>query len=395
MPPLDHALLGASSSHRWLHCTRSARWELDFQEEGSKEAAEEGTLAHAIAEEHLRKLLSGRKPATGAALKKHPLYKPVMEEHISVYTDYVMEHLEAARAHTADALLMLEERVDYSRYAPEGFGTSDGVLIADGEMDIFDLKYGKGVPVEAEGNPQIRLYALGALESYMQLYGIHLVRMHIIQPRLDSITSEQMRVVDLIQWGEDYVRPRAEKAFAGEGECTPGDWCMWCRCRHVCAALADQKLSIARARFTDAEPPEERTPDMLTNAEIADILLQVDGLTRWAKSVKDWALDQAVNHGAVFPGWKVVEGRSNRVISDEGEAIHLLDGAGFTTDRVTKLRGLTELEELVGKKQLAMLLGELIIKPAGKPVLAKESDKRPPMSSAAAAAAVFTPLEDE
>ncbi len=395
MPPIKHAMLGASGAHRWLNCTPSAKWESTFPESPSSEAAEEGTLAHAIAEEHLTRLLAGKKVATSAKLKKHPLYKPAMEEHVDVYTDYVLEHYNEAKAATKDALLLLEERVDYTRYVPEGFGTSDAVLIADGMLEIFDLKYGKGVPVEAENNPQTRLYALGALESYLPLYDITRVRMHIIQPRLDSITSEEMAVQDLLAWGNDYVAPRAALASAGKGEHVPGEHCRWCKCKHVCRAFAEQQLDIARMRFTTSEPIEERKPEALSMEEIADILSRVDELTRWAKSVKDWALDQAVNHSVVFPGWKIVEGRSNRVITDESAAIDLLDRAGFTTDRVTKLRGLTELEEIVGKKTLPKLLGELIIKPAGKPVLAKESDKRVALSSAAAAAAVFTPLELE
>lgn len=395
MPPIKHALLGASSAHRWLNCTPSAKWESTFPEPPSSEAAEEGTLAHAIAEEHLQRALAGKKIATSAKLKKHPLYKPVMEEHVGVYTDYVLERFAEAKATTPDAMLLLEERVDYSRYVPEGFGTSDAVLIADGTLEIFDLKYGKGIPVEAQDNPQTRLYALGALESYLPLYDIQRVRMHIIQPRLDNITSEEMTVQALLAWGNDYVVPLAAQASAGTGEHVPGEHCRWCRCKHVCRAFAEHQLDIARLRFTKEEPIEERKPEALCKEEIADILARVDELTRWAKSVKDWALDQAVNHGVVFPGWKVVEGRSNRVISDESAAIDLLDRAGFTTDRVTKLRGLTELEEIVGKKALPQLLGELIIKPTGKPVLAKESDKRPALNSAAAAAVVFTPLEDE
>ncbi len=391
MPPIKHALLGASSAHRWLACTPSAKWETKFPDPPSSEAAAEGTLAHAIAEEHLTRLLAGKKVATSIKHKRDPLYKPVMEEYVDVYTDYIMEHLTEARTKTPDALLMQEERVDFSTYVPDGFGTADCILIADGEMQIFDLKYGKGVPVNAVDNPQIRLYALGALYAFDMLYDIKRVTMHIIQPRLDSITSETLTVAELTAWAENIVKPRAELAAKGEGERVAGEHCMFCKARRTCEVLKAHVTEIAKLRFSEPEH-EERLPDELTAEEIGQILDSVDGLVRWAKSVKEYALDQAVNHGYRIPGYKVVEGRSNRIIADESKAIDLLDGAGFTTDRVTKLKGLGELEEIVGAKALANLLGDLLMKPTGKPVLAKESDKRPALNTAAA---VFTPITEE
>lgn len=391
MPPIKHALLGASSAHRWLACTPSARWEAEFPEPPSSEAAAEGTLAHAIAEEHLNRLLAGKKVATSAKYKKNPLYKPVMEEYVGVYTDYIMEHLTEARMKTPDALLMQEERLDFSMYVPDGFGTADCVLIADGEMQIFDLKYGKGVPVDAVDNPQIRLYALGALYAFDMLYDIERVTMHIIQPRLDSNTSETLTVEELRAWAADVVIPRAKLAAAGEGKHVPGEHCRWCRAKNVCRAHAEMQLEVAKLRFLEPEHIE-KPPEALTAGEIGQILDSVDSLVRWAKSVKEYALDMAVNQGYHIPGYKVVEGRSNRIITDESKAIDLLDGAGFTTDRVTKLKGLGELEEIVGAKALANLLGDLLMKPTGKPVLAKESDKRPALNTAAA---VFAPVAEE
>lgn len=393
MPPVQHALLGASKAHQWLNCPPSARWEQSFPEPENTEAAAEGTLAHAIAEEHLRRLLAGKKVATSQKLKKDPLYRPVMEEYVDTYTTYVMELYNEARQHTPDALLLLEEKVDFSEWVPEGFGTSDVILIADGHMHIVDFKYGKGVPVDAVDNPQLRLYALGALNAFYMLYTIDDVTMHIVQPRLDSISSETMATEDLLTWGRVVVAPAAALAAEGKGEHKAGEHCRWCRCKQVCRYFAEKQLEIAKLRFSEPEH-EERAPDMLSPAEIAEILLNVDELTRWAKSVKDWALDQAVNHGVSFPGFKVVEGRANRIITDEAKAIDLLDGAGFTTDTVTELKGLGALEEIVGKKLLTQLLGDLIVKPAGKPVLAKESDKRPALNSAAVAQAVFTPIEE-
>lgn len=387
MPPTKHAMLGASKAHQWLECTPSVMWEQKFVEPPSSEAAAEGTLAHAIAEEHLRRILAGKKVATSAKLKKDPLYKPAMEEYVSTYTDYVMETYTKAQQTTKDALLLLEDYVDFSKWVPDGFGTADCILIADQTMHVFDLKYGKGVPVEAVGNPQIRLYALGAYENYEMLYDITSVTMHIIQPRLDSISSETMSVDDLLSWAKTVVVPRAELAAKGEGEFVAGDHCRWCRCKNACRSYAELRLAVARFQFTDAN---ELKPE-----EIVEILGRVDDLARWAKSMKDWALDQMVNHGASFPGWKVVEGRANRVIRDEPAAIDALDKAGFTPDSVTKLRGITELEELVGKKKLAEVLDGLLIKPQGKPVLAPETDKRPAISSTAEAQTVFTNLDDE
>ena len=341
----------------------------------------------------MRQLLDGKRVRTGAKLKGDPLYRPVMEEHVSTYTDYLMEVLTEARQRTPDAIMLLEERVDFSDIVPEGFGTSDAILIADGTMHIFDFKYGKGVPVSAVENPQMRLYALGALAEYGALYDLRTVVTHIIQPRLDSNTSETLDVAALTKWGYEYVKPRAKAAYAGEGKPTPGEHCRFCRFRNCCRAYAMRQLAMEQIEV-DTSTNEPREPEALTPEEISKVLASVDELTRWAKSVKDWALDQCVNHGVSFPGWKLVEGRSNRIVSDESKAVEILHFAGFDEKQVMKLRGLTELEELVGKKKLAEVLDGLIIKPAGKPVLAREDDKRPEISSAARAKSVFTPLDD-
>lgn len=388
MPPSKHALLGASSAHRWLACTPSARLEQGFQDKPSEHAAE-GTLAHAVAEARLRRLLQGKKPLTPAALRKHELYRQVMDEHADTYADYIMEQLTEAREHTPDALLMLEERIDYSEYVPEGFGTADAVLISDEELHVFDFKYGKGVPVDAVGNPQIRLYALGAYLAYRDLYDIKRVTGHIIQPRLDSTSKETLTVEQLIGWATETVRPRAQMASAGEGIITPGEHCRWCRFKNSCRAYATRQLEMAATMFQEPEHTE-RLPAELTPAEIADILTRVDELAKWAKSVKEFALDQALNYGAQYPGYKVVQGRSNRKISDPDTAIVRLIDAGHSFLDLMEPKSLTALEEVVGKKALASLLDDLIIKPAGKPTLAPEDDKRPALNSAAA---VFQPLE--
>lgn len=395
MPPSKHAELGASNSHQWLNCTPSVWLERGCPEPPNSEAAEEGTLAHAIAEERLRRLLDGKKPMTSAKHKKHPLYHPAMDEHVDTYVTYVWDAYQEAKKQTPDALLLLEQRLDFSEYVPKGFGTGDAILIADGLMQVFDFKFGKGVPVDAKDNPQIRLYGLGAINEFSDLYDIDAVAMHIVQPRLENITSETMQVKTLTEWGVTYVKPRAELASKGEGKPTAGDHCRWCRFRNSCRAYGMMQVGIAQHRFADPpENTEENLPAALSNEEIAEILLGVDGFVRWAKSVKHWALDQAVNHGATFPGWKVVEGRANRKITDEQKAANLLMQEGFGTDEIMTLKGIGDLEELVGKKTLASVLESVIIKPTGKPVLAPETDSRPALNSAENAKAVFGAVED-
>lgn len=389
MPPIKHALLGASSAHRWLACTPSARLEAE-QPDSSSVAAAEGTLAHELAEIRLTQRLRGEKPTTPERIRKHPLYHPVMDEYVDMYADYLMEHLTEARQTTPDAQLLLEQRVDFSEYVPEGFGTCDAVLISDGVMHVFDLKYGKGVPVYACQNPQIRLYGLGALAAYDMIYRIDEVVMHIVQPRLDSITSEGLATGKLRSWG-DSIRPKAKDAFDGNGEKVAGEHCTFCRFKFKCRTYAMHQLEIAQKRFAEPEH-REKEPDELTPAEISGILSMVDELTRWARGVKEYALEQAMR-GTHYPGWKVVQGRSVRTITDESAAIDLLDQAGFTADRVTTLKGLTALEELVGKKALAELLGDLIVKPVGRPTLAKDEDRRPAIETAAQS--VFKPLDDD
>lgn len=390
MPPSKHALLGASSAHRWLACTPSARWEQQFADSAG-EAAREGTLAHEVAEERLSQLLAGKRPTTSDRLKAHELYRPVMDEHADTYAAYVLDYYTAACEKTPDAVLKLEVRVDFSEYVPDGFGTADAVLIADGVMHVFDYKYGKGIPVYAEENPQLSLYALGALALYDLIYDIREVVLHIIQPRIDNITDWGMTADRFRYWGENYVKPRALLAAKGEGEHVAGEHCQWCRAKTVCRTLAQHRLEIAQLQF--AEPShEERMPPELTPDEISQILGGVDDLIRWAKSVKEYALEQALYHGAQYPGYKVVEGRSTRRIANEADALNVLLNEGFKAAQLMELRGLGELEEIVGKKKLGEILGELIVKPQGKPALAKESDKRPAIN---AAQNVFKPISDE
>lgn len=381
-----HALLSASGASRWIACPPSAQLEQDFLEEQSDFAAE-GTAAHELAETMLKHQLEIiDKKQFNAQMKKHKagqFYSLDMQEHIDGYVSVVMERVNAIRAKTKDALVLLEQRLDFSKWVPKGFGTGDVLIIGDGLMEIIDLKFGKGVPTAAYGNPQIRLYGLGALHQFGFLYDIDLVRMTIIQPRLDSITSDEMPTVDLVKWAEDDVAPKAELAMAGEGELAAGEHCRFCRVRYTCRARAEANLEMARYEFRD--------PFVLEHEEISDILARAVELQKWAADISSYALEQAEKHGMKFPGWKLVEGRSNRKITNKEVALEILLKF-FESELVLKpqeLFGLTDLEKNIGKDEVKNHLSALIIKPMGKPTLVPESDKRVELSSAAAAAEDF------
>ena len=377
MPANGHALLSASSAHRWLECPPSVKLTADIPDTAG-EAAAEGTLAHSIVEERLDSIIEkGIWPKkAGAKLRMDERYRPVMEEHADTMVGYVMEIFDRLAEEGCDPVLMSEQRLDFSRWVPDGFGTGDALIVADGVIHVIDYKYGKGVPVYAEDNPQLRLYALGAYEAYDALYDIQTVVTHIVQPRLDSLTSEELTAAELLKWADEYVAPRAQLAMNGDGEMHPGEWCRFCKVRATCRARAEQQLALAQYEF--------KSPLVLTPEEIGDILGRVDELAKWAKSVKDYALQAAVSNGETFPGWKLVRGRANRKLTDEGEVAELLLEQGFQPHQIYSLKGLTDLEEVVGKKQLADLLGDRIIKPEGRPTLAPETDKRQAITRSAA-----------
>lgn len=369
-----HALLSASSAHRWLACPPSARLEEQFPDTSS-EAAAEGTLAHAIAAERLEHyILTGKPCKTSDALKSNPLFRPVMEDYVDDFVGYVINLRETLRQKDPFTVIYIEKRVDFSHFVPEGFGTADVILIGDGILQIVDFKYGKGVLVEATDNPQMRLYALGAVRNFPGTQ-IDLVEATIHQPRLSNISTEALSVNSLLAWAVDYVQPRAILASKGEGEFLAGDHCRFCRASATCAARAKYQLELTKYEFRDAA--------LLSPDEIGEILAQVDDLTRWAKSVKDYAMQQALEMGETFAGWKLVEGRSNRVILNAPAALQKLIAAGFGYDQVVDLVGLTRLEEIVGRKHLQDLIGDHIAKPAGKPTLVRDTDKRPEFARAA------------
>lgn len=369
MPPAKHAVLSASSSHRWLNCSPSARLEQEF-EDRETEAAAEGTAAHALCEHKLRralKLQSRRKPISRYDSDE-------MDMHTDGYAQFVLETLAEVRKNCADPLINIEQRLDFSCYVPDGFGTGDCIIIGDKIMHIIDFKYGQGVLVEAEHNPQMMLYALGALRLFDSLYDIEEVAMTIYQPRRENISTWTIPVSELKAWAENELVPKARLAYEGKGEYRPGPWCTFCKAAVKCRARAEEKLRLAQYEF--AKPP------LLTDTEIEDILGKLDDLTRWAEEIKTYAQDAALNHGKQWHGYKVVEGRSVRKYSNEDAVVEAANAAGYHDIFRKTLLPLTEMERLMGKQEFQSILGGLIIKPAGKPTLVPASDKRPAITKA-------------
>lgn len=361
----EHALLSASSSHRWLACTPSARLEDTFDEQASRTSifAAEGTAAHELSEHKLR-LYMGQK----SERPKSRFDSRDLDYYTDVYAGFAAELISEVKSSCKDPIILIEQRLDYSLYVPEGFGTGDLVVIADGTLDIVDLKYGKGVAVTAHENPQMKLYALGALALFDSLYDIKTVRMTICQPRLDSISTFEVSTGELLEWAQVELVPKAQLAIKGEGEFLPGEHCRFCRARQTCRALAESFLEFAKLDF--------REPALLTDDEVAQVLSIADSLSNWAADVYAYATYMAVSRGKEWQGYKLVEGRSNRKYTSEGDVIEALTGAGYTDIYKQSLIGITDMEKLLGKKQFAQLIGNLIEKPQGKPTLVPDSDSR-------------------
>lgn len=368
MPPEKHATLSASSSQRWLNCTPSALLEQLFPNRETNAAAE-GTAAHALCEHKLRRALKmqSRKPTS----KYH---SDEMDEHTDAYVQFVMETLAEARQNCDDPVLLMEQRLDFSEYVPGGFGTGDCIIIADNVLNIIDFKYGQGVLVEAENNTQMMLYALGALHVFEPLYDIDNVAMTIYQPRRENISTWTIPVTELKAWASDVLVPRAQLAAAGEGDFCPGPWCTFCRAAVKCRARADEKLSLLKYDFAD--------PPLLSDDEIEDILSKLDGLTIWASEIFAYAQEAALNRGKQWRGFKVVESRSMRRYTDEDAVIAAARSAGYTDIFRRKLLPITEMEKLMGRQTFREVLGDLVAKPVGAPMLVPESDKRPAMTIA-------------
>jgi hypothetical protein len=365
-----HAILSASGAHRWLNCTPSARLELEF-DDNSGEAAAEGTAAHALSEHKLRKALKMRskKPVS-------PYDSDEMDNYTDGYVEFVLEVIEQVVQVCSDPLILIEQRLDFSKYVPDGFGTGDCIIIADKVLNIIDFKYGQGVLVSAEDNPQMKLYALGALDLFDGIYDIEMVSMTIYQPRRENVSTSTVSKESLYQWAEEVLKPKAELAFAGDGIYCPGEWCQFCRAAVKCRARAEAKMKLARFEFA--------LPPLLTDEEITDILSSISDLTSWANEIIAYATDAAVNHGKKWPGFKVVEGRSNRKYKDEEAVAQAAKNAGYQDIYRQSLITITEMEKLMGKSKFNEVLGGLVMKPPGKPTLVPISDKRPEMNTSSA-----------
>ena len=381
--PSKHARLSASSCFRWYNCPGSVKLSEQCADPGSSTYADEGTLAHSVAELKLRMMTGEISPKQYekelAKLQKSEYWCGEMDEATTFYADTVIEHLAAAGK---DAELMIEQQFSLAKWVPEGFGTSDAVVIGGNKIEVIDLKYGKGIKIDAENNLQLRLYALGTADLFGDLYEFDTVETTIIQPRLDHVSTDSVLLDDLMQWAEFELKPVAQEAMDGSDRTACGEWCRFCPAKAVCRKRAEYNLELAKDDF--------KAPPLLTNEEIGEVLRRAEELAKWVSDVSAYALEQALA-GEHYDGWKLVEGRANRKYADDLKVAEKLKEAGFDEAILyeRKLYGITAMEKIVGKKKLAETLGDLLIKPAGKPVLVPESDKREAINTAESAKADF------
>lgn len=361
----SHAILSASSSKRWLNCPPSARLCAET-EDTTSEYAKEGTEAHSLCEYKLKSMLGidALDPTDSLSY-----YDEEMERCANDYASYIIEIVEEVKKTCKDPLVLIEQRLDFSRFVPEGFGTGDCVIVADETLYIIDFKYGKGVEVDSNENPQMMCYAIGALELFNNLYNIENVCMTIYQPRLENISSSTISVTELYDWAENTLEPIAKLAYEGKGEFKAGDHCQFCKVKATCRKRAEYNMELAKYDF---EKPAE-----LTDEEISSILIKSSDLVSWASDVKEYALSQAIQ-GKKYPNLKVVEGRSNRKYINDEEVADAVIKAGYDPYE-KKVLGITAMTSLLGKAKFNEVLGNLVYKPQGKPTLVLESDKRPAM----------------
>lgn len=364
MPPEVHSVLGASAADRWMNCTPSAQLTASMEDEATSFAAE-GTAAHELCEWKVRKALkmrAGRRPSSD-------YWTDEMEEFTDDYRDFIMDLVGQAKQHCKDPVTLIEQRLDFSCYVPEGFGTGDFLLVADKQLNVVDFKYGRGVAVYADHNPQMMLYALGALNLFDCLYDIDQVTMTIFQPRLSSISTWTISAAELYQWAEEVLKPKAELAAKGEGEFVSGSWCRFCKARNTCRARAESFLALAKMEF--------QPPALLSDEEVAEVMEKADELSKWASDVMAYAQAEAIENGKHWNGYKLVEGRSVRKFSDEAKVEAAAKEAGYTDIYNKSLITLTAFEKLMGKDKFTEILGSYVTKPAGKLTLVPVSDKRP------------------
>lgn len=359
----SHALLSASSAYRWLVCPPSAVAAAAYPSTGS-EYADEGTLAHEVAEA----VVQGR---TLPENDQRDGYKEgITEEMIECaqsYKNYISEHVKAETD-----VIIIEAQVDFSLWVPDGFGTADCIIISGDKMTVIDYKYGKGVAVDAKDNPQLRLYALGALNDYGFAYDIKDIEMHIYQPRINNISVDSITAEKLLKWAEKTVKPTATKAYLGKGKYKAGEHCRFCPHAGRCRQLTNVCVEHINLHGIDCKVPQ------LTPFEIAEVLNMQPMIELWLKRVKEQALTGMLNRFEI-PGYKVVEGRASRAWSDDIVVLTTLKVEGYKDEEVTKTELLSPaaMEKALGKKKVAEIVGQFITIRSGAPTIAPESDKRP------------------
>lgn len=362
--PDRHSEKGASNAERWINCPISVVLSRGMPDETSS-YAEEGTIAHSVCEWKLRELLGG---------VVEDKQEPLDEEMIRCTDDYrnfIEEELNTAKGNGSDAILLIEQELDFGEYVPDSFGTSDAVIISNGQLEVIDFKYGKGVPVNAENNPQLRLYALGAYLALGMLYVFTSVKTTVFQPRLNSISSEELTIEELLDWADNVVKPAANLTDEERTEAKVGPWCRFCKAGSICRARVEEAFTIVDLADTN--------PALISDDEIPAILDKLDNAERWIEAIRKYAEEKAISEGKHWNGYKLVEGRTVRKISDQLGAMRVLTDKGYSPDEITtvKLKGIGELEKLLGKSAFNEVLGEYVVKPQGAPTLVKETDKRP------------------
>lgn len=374
----SHALLSASGASRWLNCTPSARLEEEFGQRRTSVYAEEGTLAHELSELYLSRdvLQSIDEDTFNSRLEEimaNDLFNEEMLDVIPIYTDYCAMQYAEAKTNCGLASIEIEQKFDLTEYVPESFGTSDCTIIADDVLEVIDLKYGKGVPVYATWNKQLMLYGLGALRMYDTMYCISKLRLTIVQPRINNISTFEISVEELISWAEQELKSKALDAFEGRGTLEAGDWCKFCSVKNKCRAPYEKNMEIAKY--------EQKKAEFLTDEEISDVIKRTPALIEWANSILTYANEKAIGEGKHWPGFKLVEGTSRRKWIDEDSATQaILDKLPeLSEDDIfnMKLKPITQIEKTVGKKRFNEILSDVVVKPQGKPILVPEEDKRP------------------
>lgn len=382
--PTQHALLSASSAHRWLHCTGSPLLEKEFPDTTSV-YAQEGTLAHELCEFKLKKYTTvmpkGAYTRVHNKIMKSELWQNEMEGTSETYLEYVKSIMLACEIAPA---VLIEKRVDFSRYVSEGFGTADCLILAGDTLHVIDYKHGKGVVVDADHNPQMMLYALGAMNELSLLYRFKSVHMVIVQPRVNNISEFTMTADELVEWGESVVKPKAEAAISGNGTFEAGDWCRFCRAKQQCKTRYESNDSLY------PELSERHDPRLITLKELGEYLKRGKDMAAWLEDMREYALSESLA-GADVPGWKAVEGRGSRAFTDTDEAVDTLIKNGIDESVLYERRVLTlaQMEKAVGKKAFGEIVGNLVVKNPGKPTLVEESDKRPRITNQPTAADVF------